>query len=432
MQAPAEHGEGIRVKALSLRHNFSWTLAGNIVYAASQGAVMIMLARSGPPQILGQFALGLALFAPIILFANMQLRAVQATDALRQTAFAAYLGLRLLTTLLAWLALGFILASGDYPAETIAVIGFIGLAKGFEALSDVFFGLLQQHERMDRIAQSLMIEGPATLIVMGLLLHLTGSIVWATAGMALVWMLQWLLFDLRSGLMILRAQASDGRAWPLLKPRFDPRTLLRLAWLALPLGFVMLLISLNTSIPRYFIASELGEGPLGIFAAMAYWVLAGNTLVSALGQATSPRLSAYYAGGDWRAYRRLLGRMLALGAGLGLAGILLAAWAGEWLLGLIYGPAYAAEAAILPWIMLAAAAAYLASLLGYGLSAQRQFSVQAPINLLFTGITLLASASLIPRYGLAGAALASLLSYLLQIPVLVLLVLNGLRKKTNL
>jgi O-antigen/teichoic acid export membrane protein len=42
----------------------------------------------------------------------------------------------------------------------------------------------------------------------------------------------------------------------------------------LPLGVVAALVLLNTNIPRYFIERYLGEWELGIFAALAYIMVA--------------------------------------------------------------------------------------------------------------------------------------------------------------
>src|SRR5690606_6566465 len=294
------------VLPLSLRRNFSWTFAGNVVYAASQWGMLVVLARVGTPEMVGQFALGLAVTAPIILFANLALRQVQATDARREYAFGEYFGLRIVTTLLALAVIG-VVALTAYQNETVLVIGLVGLAKAFEALSDVVYGLLQQHERMDRIAQSMMIKGPVSLVALAAGVGLIGGVIGGVIGLVLVWGLIFALYDLRSARRLL---GTDPR------PRWNPRRLGQLAWLALPLGFVAMLISLNTNIPRYFVERYLGEAQLGIYAAMAYLIVAGNTVVSALGQSASPRLAAYYAEGNRRAYGRLLGRLLAIGAGL--------------------------------------------------------------------------------------------------------------------
>jgi O-antigen/teichoic acid export membrane protein len=408
---------------LSLRRNFSWTFAGNVVYAAAQWGILVLLAKLGSPEMVGQFALGLAITAPVILFANLQLRSVQATDARRDYTFADYLGLRLLTTLAAYAVIVAIVLIAGYGQETALVILFIGAAKAFEAISDIFFGLLQQHERMDRIAKSLMIEGPLTLAVMGLILYGTRSVAWATLGMAVVWALQLALYDLRSGLLILGAGA-----WQRALPRFRMDILRRLAWLALPLGFVMLLISLNTNIPRYVIERYLGKEQLGIFAAMAYLMVAGTTVVFALGQSASPRLSQYYSDQNYGAYWRLLRRLLMLGAGLGGVGIVITLLFGQEILTIFYGETYGLHTDILTLIVLASSIGYCASFLGYGMTAARYFRAQMPVFAVVVATTTVMSFMLIPRLGLAGAALTMIVAALVQFVLSFAILRYALRK----
>ncbi len=65
----------------SLRSNFVWTLSGNLVYAACQWGMLVVLARMGNAEMVGQFALALSIITPVLMFTNLQLRSVQATDA---------------------------------------------------------------------------------------------------------------------------------------------------------------------------------------------------------------------------------------------------------------------------------------------------------------------------------------------------------------
>src|SRR5947209_14419504 len=81
--------------ALSLRANFSWTFIGNIVYAGCQWAMLVVLAKLGSPELVGRFALGFAVTAPVVMLTNLQLRGVQATDARQEHRFGEYLALRL-------------------------------------------------------------------------------------------------------------------------------------------------------------------------------------------------------------------------------------------------------------------------------------------------------------------------------------------------
>jgi hypothetical protein len=43
-----------RSRQLTLRVNFLWTLAGNVVYAACQWGILVALAKLGTPQMVGR------------------------------------------------------------------------------------------------------------------------------------------------------------------------------------------------------------------------------------------------------------------------------------------------------------------------------------------------------------------------------------------
>ena len=99
---PTPHGEEPPKPARpSLRRNVAWTGLANAVYAGCQWAILVALAKAGSAEMVGQFALGLAVTAPVFMFANLQLRSLQATDAKEQYAFADYLGLRVLGVVIA-------------------------------------------------------------------------------------------------------------------------------------------------------------------------------------------------------------------------------------------------------------------------------------------------------------------------------------------
>jgi O-antigen/teichoic acid export membrane protein len=427
-EADTRMATGVRtdlVAPRSLRANFSWTLAGSVVYAACQWGMLIVLAKLGSPTIVGQFALGLAVTTPVIMFANLQLRGVQATDAKRQYLFGHYLGLRLITTTLAQLVVVAIVFAVGYRWETALVILAVSVAKGLESVSDVFYGLLQQHERMDRVATSLMIKGPLSLLALGVGMLLTGSVLVGVLGLAVVWAILLLGYDVRSGAMVL--SPSRG-SWTWVRPRWAWGPIGRLAWLASPLAFVMMLGSLNTSLPRYFVERSLGEAQLGIFTAIAYLIVAGETVVGAMGQSAGPRLARYYAQGDARAFRALLGKQLGIAGVLGVAGILAALLAGAELLSLLYGPFYADHGDLLRWVMVAAAATYVASALGYAMASARYFGAQVPLVLVVAGVSTIACSWLIPTHGLRGGAMAMVLAALVWVAGSGMMVAHALRR----
>src|SRR5258708_34639351 len=90
-------------KRPTLCADFSWMFAGNAIYAGGQFAILMLLAKMVSPELVGQYALGLAIVYPVMMLTNLQLRAVMTSGARQQVHFGHYLSLRLLTTSLALL-----------------------------------------------------------------------------------------------------------------------------------------------------------------------------------------------------------------------------------------------------------------------------------------------------------------------------------------
>lgn len=408
-------------KPLTLLSNFSWTFAGNTVYVTCQWGMLVLLTKLGTPEMVGQYALGLAVTAPVLMFTNLQLRSIQVSDVKREFVFGDYLGLRLIGGGVALLFILGIILIAKYRWETSLVILIIGISKIAESISDIFFGLIQKHERMDLIARSLMIKGLLSLLMLSIGLFLTGSVWGGAIGVAIAWTLVLVFYDIRNGVMILKyyPQTWEGTVIeePIaiaLQPHWHIKSLRKLVWLALPMGFVMMLSSLNTNIPRYFIEQYLGERELGIFSALAYLMVAGNMVVNALAESTFPRMSKYYAIGNRFAFSALLLKLVGIGVLLGTTAILVALIAGREILSFVYRSDYAEYKDLFVWLMGVAAISFVSSFLGNAMTAARYFRIQMPLLLLVTATSAIVSLWLIPIKGLQGAAIALVCSALVQ------------------
>ena len=406
-------------KNITLRRNFSWTFIGNLIYSGCQWGMLVVLAKLGNPEMVGTFTLGLAVTAPVMMFSNLQLRDIQTTDAKNHYLFNDYLGLRLITTGLALPIILWITLATGYKGETAIVIILIGFAKGLESISDVFYGLLQKHEKMDRMAISVMMKGPLSLLMLSIGTYISGSIIWGVLGLVIAWACILLIWDIPSYRWLINKFTSEGEIPDSLegrtaKPRWQLGTIRKLIWLSLPLGLVMMLISLNANIPRYFLEQSLGKKELGVFAALAYLIVAGNMVVSALGSAARPRLAKYYAGGNVSAYQKLLFQLVAIACLLGLSGILVAWVAGGQILTIVYQPEYAKYTELLIWLMVTAGIGYVSSFLGEGMTAARYFRTQIPLFIVVTSTSAIASFWFIPKNGLKGAAIALMIAEIVR------------------
>jgi O-antigen/teichoic acid export membrane protein len=395
---------------LSLRSNFAWTFAGNVVYGASQWAVLVVIAKMMPPAALGQFALGLAITAPIMILAYQGLRELQATDARRHFEFPLYLRFRLLSLTLALFVIFSVTKALNYPPVVIVV----GLSKATESICDLMYGKYQQHERMDWIAVSMMLRGVSSVIAVAILLYSTHSIAWGAAGLIIANAAVLALYDWRNPGWLFRSVQTDTTHSLAQTPDLPARhsvlhNMSRLAMLGLPLGLAQMLNSFSVNIPRYFLERHAGEASLGIFAAIMYLLVAGRTVTAALAQSCVARLARLYASGDGHAFRLLLLKQLVLAVGFGAAGIVFSLIAGGSFLRLIYRPEYAEYTTVLLLAMIIAAINHLAEFTGTALTAMRALKIQPFILGTCVIVGFISCALLVPRYGIIGASWSLLL-----------------------
>lgn len=420
--APSPAAEGSS-RGLSLRKNFSWTLAGNILYAACQWGMVTLLVKLGDPAVVGRLSLGLAVTAPIFMFSNLQLRALQATETTGALAFADFAGVRLATTAIATLTSALIAWFGGYGPELTWTIFGLGIVRAVDSLSDVIHGDLQQKERMDRLAASMMLRGPISVGALAAAFSWTGSLPFSVLAMAAGNSLVFFAFDLPN---LLRFTATSIPRRSLL-PRFEWSSIRKILADALPLGAVMMLISLNTNIPRYFIEAEAGEYALGLFTPLAQLVIAGGLVVNALGQSAAPRLAKLFAAGDRNGFLRLVWIMVGMAAVLCLAGVALVKVAGAEILTLIYSEEYARHTPLLLLFTLLAGLQFAGSFVGYAMTAARRYRVQLPLFVVVTLVCTAGSYWLIPAYGLDGAVYALMLSALVTLAGSVAILVSALR-----
>ena len=392
----------------TLKADVTWLLSGNVIYSACQWAIVLVFAKLGSPEQVGEYALGMAVSAPIILLANFQLRALLASDVRNQFTFSQYLTFRLvsLSVCLVVVAFAAIHAQGDWGPR--GVILLVGLGQVLEYISETYYGLMQRRERIDRIARSLLLKGPVSLAALCVAMYLTRSVVWAVAGLALGRLAILLVWDSRLGFY------AKGDA-PAAHIEWDGGHMLALLRAALPLGVISMLASLIPNIPRYYIERFEGNAGLGIFSAIASLLSAGTLVVSAFGQATFLPVAKACAAADHARYRTLIWQAVLLGAGLGGVAVAASVLFGRSLLIHLFRREYGEYTDILIRLMIAGTVMFMASGLGYVMTAARKLGPQIPLLLLAAGAAVATSAWSIPRHGLRGAADAVLISASVQL-----------------
>jgi O-antigen/teichoic acid export membrane protein len=392
-----------------LRVDFTWVLSGNVLYSACQWGIVVVLAKLGSPAQVGEYALGLAVSAPIVLFANLQLRALLASDVNGQFAFGQYLTFRLATLGAALIAVAGVAALTEPNGHLAGIVLLVGLAQALEFVSDTYYGLMQRLERMDRISASLILKGPLSLAALWAAMYLTRSVVWAVVGLLLGRLLVLLIWDSRLGFAKAQKEPVATRL------TWNSGEMLKLFRMALPLGVISMLVALNTSIPRYFVEGRMGSAELGIFSALASLLSAGSLVVAAFGQSIFLPVARACAALDRAKLRSYVVLAAALGGALGGVAVLASALFGRDILTHLFRPEYGGRADILVRLMIAGTVTFIASGLGYVLTAARSLRPQIPLLLATAVAGAGISAWSIPRHGLSGAADAVLVAALVQL-----------------
>ena len=114
----------------SLTSGFAWSFAGNAINGVSQWAILAMIAKLSSTELLGEYALAVAVAMPVAMLAHLNLRSVLATDVRDDNPFADYLRVRI------WVALaGFLVTTAIgllwkplWPVGITIVVAGAGLA----------------------------------------------------------------------------------------------------------------------------------------------------------------------------------------------------------------------------------------------------------------------------------------------------------------
>jgi O-antigen/teichoic acid export membrane protein len=353
----------------------------------------------------GQFSLAFAITTPIFMMTDLDLRSVLVTDFQSKYNFGHYLGLRLLTIVPALIAVSF-LSLCQKTTQTGIVILLVGIVKTFEAISDLLYGKMQQKERLDKLGLSLILKSVLSIVIAGLLLYLYKSMIACTIGLAASYLIVLLVYDIPAVL-----------PYGPLRICIDRNIMLQLLRLSLPLGIVLLFVSLNKNLSAYFIDTYLGSDSLGYYASIIYIMTTGSMAVSSLGQAHNARLAKLYGNEDIVGFMKILRGMVFLVGVLSTCMILTSVIFGGDILLLLYSREYSAYQNLFIFIMVAAGVSYIGEVVQYAVTATRQFKLQPFVYGLVLLMGLGINPIFIARFNLIGAAGSIFITSCLQLGV---------------
>ena len=396
---------------LLLLKKAKWLVGGNFIFAFSQWVILIFFARMTNQENLGQYALALAIVTPIFAVGNLQLRPLYILDVNSEQKYT-YTHFYYLRLICSFIALACCLVLGLFFNVSILVLLLVGLLKFFESYSDIIYAYYNAHDQTQLISKSLFLKGTLSVLAVAVGLYLFDFYT-ALILFLIVYLVVWLFID---NLYIQKTQEIK-------KMSLD----LGMMKSAIPMGISLGIVTLQSNIPRLFLDQYASIEAVGIFTVLSYFIIVGSIFINSICQYLSPRLT--HAWNHNRAYfKKLLSMALLIAGGLGLIAIFLSYFMGEFVLNLVYGAEYVAYTDAFVLTMVAGFILYLATVLGYTLTAIGFIKQQVYLFSIVLIFSVLVSYLCIPEYGIIGGIYTLMVSYLVQCVLSLLVVLFRLKE----
>ncbi|HDR7609998.1 TPA: oligosaccharide flippase family protein [Bacillus mycoides] len=373
---------------------------GSAFFMAAQFLIIIILARLGDAKVVGEFGLMLAITGPVYMFFTMQIRNKVTSEDSNLSSYIEIVILNVVLGTIASLVICFVTNASSNVTQLVLVYL---LAKNVQLVSELVYGFLQQQEKLHEVGFSNFIKGISSTFLFFIFYYLTRDILLATFSIGLSWLFILLIYDIPKININRKKNIKDYLRLP-----NDIKKISYLYRALLPLGIISLLYSLNTNITRYFITYYMDTEKLGYFTALSYLMIAGNTLVGAIGQSFCNRLSRYSNRESKSDFNKLFNKLVAFGVMLGLLSTLLTFYLGELLLYILFGPEYIEYSSLLTILMAATIFRYPAEFMGYATIATKTYKNELPQLIFMLIATCICSFLLIPIWGLYGAAITLL------------------------
>ncbi|WP_347088344.1 lipopolysaccharide biosynthesis protein [Streptococcus rubneri] len=159
---------------------YLWNLIGNLAFSGSSVLFTLIVTRLTSPIEADSFSLAYGIAAILVVVGMFQVRSYQATDVSFRHSFTSYFLARCISLTLMVLVFFPYLSISKIDLnerEKVAITALYVLFRMCEAISDLFQGLFQQHERLDIAGKSMTIRYTFSTIFLFILLYTTRSLV---------------------------------------------------------------------------------------------------------------------------------------------------------------------------------------------------------------------------------------------------------------
>lgn len=383
----------------SLQKNMIWNAAGNLLYLASQWVITVLVTVMGGLYDAGILSIAMSLSATFQTIALFGIRNYQVSDTKGRFHDSHYATLRAITCALAMVVCVLAtLISGYDKSELLAVFLFM-LFRLAECYSDVLHGIAQNRERLDLAGKSFAIKGVGIFLCFFLCYSFSRDLHLALLAMALFSCASTALFDLP-----MVKKIASFSLWDSLKDSAS------LALVTLPLCIYQFLCVAISSLPKLILEKECGPIIMGAYSSVFAPAMLLQSAGTYLYIPFATTFTSLWQKRDRTAFWKLLWKIsLAMTALFG-AVLIVAHFAGDWALLLVFGEQIRPFVSLLDPILICSYAISVLSFFAMVAIVLRRIGSLIFAYVLGVGLAVGLPYALIPALGANGTSYALLIA----------------------
>lgn len=403
-------------EGLSTGKNIIWNSAGSMTRLACNWLITVLVVRlSDGFDAGGLLSLAMSVANLVAPFADFRLRTIQVTDVKDEHTSGEYIGMRIMTTLSAYLV-GIVYALLTCNTSSMPVVALYLVQALSVSFIDGSHAICQRHSRMDYIGISYALQGLCNLFSFSVILYLTNVLEFAVLGMAISTIAVGVLYSFP------RAASFETIA-----PSIRFVTALKTLATLFPLVLAQVASSAVLTVPKQFLALEFGDAALGIYSAIA-----APTLIVQMGASYlyTPMIGVFAErfNSDKKAALRLLHNVM-----LGIVGVLAIASlgffiAGEPVLVLLFGERIRGNISLIQPALVCTFATAICWFLNDLLLSLRDFKASFLGNAVAAAVAFIATRPLVSTWQQNGVSMVGICAYLTGALVLVLFFANDYKR----
>lgn len=262
----------------NIKKNIVWNSIGSFIQAFNSLFFMVIVTRINGINVAGYFSYAFVISNVFFIAATFGGRGFQITDSKKEFSDKLYKKFRILTTSLCIVLFSLLLLLFKYPGYKYLVIIMLIIARSFESISDVYYGVLQKNDKLSSVGKSLFFKN-----IISLILFLSIELLFKNLYLAILsWIITDILFlifyDMKKSLIYKENIKKDKNFVDIFNAT------------SFYFGFAFL-SSFLVNIPRYFVDGFLNDKVQGIFGILIMPATMVSLLATFILQPFSVKLS---------------------------------------------------------------------------------------------------------------------------------------------